>query len=130
MSTSASRNAPQPLSGAALTGDVYVFLATDPAIQQVEFWLDDTGLTSSPRQVEREGPYDFAGGSASVARPFDTTALSDGPHVISTRVTYTDGHVEATEAHFTTGGAQEPPPPDEEEPSPPEEEPVGEVVRI
>ena len=101
------------LSGAAIDGNAYIYLPSDPAITKVEFWLDNPAMTGAPRQTEKEGPFDFAGGSATVANPFNTGTVADGPHVISARVTTSDGHVEVLEVNFTVGSAPvtEPPPP-------------------
>ncbi|WP_324650000.1 malectin domain-containing carbohydrate-binding protein [Georgenia sp. H159] len=122
VSGSADRSGSIGLSGAAIDGNAYIYLPTDPAIAKVEFWLDNPDMSGSPRQVEREGPYDFAGGSVTKANAFNTATVADGPHSIAARITATDGHVEVLEVNFTVGEPAAPPP-DEE---PPVEEPPGE----
>ncbi|WP_454085394.1 malectin domain-containing carbohydrate-binding protein [Georgenia sp. Marseille-Q6866] len=124
VSANASRSGSVALSGAAIDGNAYIYLPTDPAIEKVEFWLDDAAMSGSPRQVEREGPYDFAGGSATTANPFSTSTVVDGPHAITARVTATDGHVEVVEVNFTVGEPAVPPPAEEPPPA------QGPILRI
>lgn len=111
VSSSANRSAASSLSGATVTGSIYPFLPEQAGISVVEFWLDNTSLTGAPRQIERISPFDFAGGSATIANPFDTTKVSEGSHTISTRVTYADGDALSGETTFTVDNIAEPPTP-------------------
>jgi N-acetylneuraminic acid mutarotase len=111
VSSSSNRAAASSLSGATVKGSIYPFLATGAEIAMVEFWFDNPGMSGAPRRTEREGPYDFAGGSATAASPFDTTKAAEGSHTISTRVTYTDGDFINGETTFTVDNVQTPTPP-------------------
>ncbi|MCU1438310.1 MAG: Kelch repeat-containing protein [Naasia sp.] len=111
LSASPGRSPSGSLGGATVSGNAYIFLAANPDIRAVEFWLDNPQLTGAPRQVEREAPYDFAGGSASAANAFDTKALPDGPHSVSVRVTYTDGDSVTGDSHFTIDNVPDTPAP-------------------
>lgn len=111
VSASANRAAAASLSGATVKGAIYAFLPTDAQISVVEFWLDNSAMSGAPRQVERVGPYDFAGGSATNAQPFDTTKVVEGSHTISVRVTYTDGDALTGETTFSVDNIAEPTPP-------------------
>jgi N-acetylneuraminic acid mutarotase len=101
VSSSANRSPSGSLGGATISGNAYLFAAASADVAAVEFWLDNPAGTGAPRQVEREAPYDFAGGSAATANPFDTRTLTDGPHSVSARVTYADGHLLTGEVNFT-----------------------------
>lgn len=94
-STSSDRSNNQALNGATISGTVYIFVRpTSLDVGNVRFFLD--GLV-----VRDEGnpPYDFAGGTATVANPFNANTLSDGQHTIEAR--WSSGSVNAT---FTKGG--------------------------
>src|SRR3954452_9698231 len=75
VSSAANRSPSGSLAGATISGTSYLFVAVSQDVASVEFWLDNPAGTGAPRQVEREAPYDFAGGSASAANPFDTRTL-------------------------------------------------------
>jgi N-acetylneuraminic acid mutarotase len=111
VSSSTNRAASASLSGATVKGSIYAFLPTDAEISVVEFWLDNPAMSGAARQVERSGPYDFAGGSDTTAKPFATTSVTEGSHTISTRVTYIDGDVLTGETTFTVDNVPEPTPP-------------------
>ena len=57
----------------------------------MNFYLDDPGLEGSSFHSEGMSPYDFQGGSAAAANPFDADALSPGSHTITADITKTDG---------------------------------------
>lgn len=109
ISARSDRSAASSLSGAAVSGAAYVFLAPEAEVAVVEFWLDNEALSGKPRQRETQAPFDFAGGTATSALPFDTSTLSNGAHVISARVTATDGHVSIIHTNFTKGTTTAPP---------------------
>ncbi len=103
VANSANRSGASSLSGASLSGKVYIFLDPAADASKVEFWLDNEALTGRARQTEATAPFDFAGGTAAAALPFDTASLTSGAHVVSARVTQGDGHVGVVHANFTTG---------------------------
>lgn len=100
VSTNGDRSGAASLTGATLRGDAYVFLPEEGDVESVQFWLDNTAMSGSPRSTESQAPYDFAGGSVAAANAFDTTTVADGPHAISAKITYTDGHVQTLTNNF------------------------------
>jgi N-acetylneuraminic acid mutarotase len=111
VSFSPNRSGSASLSGATVKGSIYPFLPAADGITAVEYWLDAPAMAGSARQVEREAPFDFAGGTVSAATAFDTTKVSEGSHTISTRVTYTDGDTLTGETTFTVDNVADPAPP-------------------
>lgn len=109
VSTSANRSPSSSLSGATVSKSIFAFLV-GADIRQVEFWLDNTAMNGAARQVEKEGPFDFAGGSATSGSPFDTTKSADGSHTISVRVTYSDGDTATGATTFTVDNVADPAP--------------------
>ena len=86
VSMSPDRTGSTPLDGRTLSGAVYVhFPGTDAEIRQVQFYLD---IESAPAPVRRDGraPFDLVGSRRArpgePARPFDTSSLPDGEHVL------------------------------------------------
>jgi N-acetylneuraminic acid mutarotase len=83
------------------------FLTPPAGVQRVLFYLDDPGLTGSPRLVELKAPFDFAGTAPDgSANPFDTHSLSDGAHTISAVVETTAGPSPAVAATFFVGNGE------------------------
>lgn len=115
-STSSSRTAPVPLDGVTVAGTIFAFTAPDAGASVVAFYLDDQSMSASPRRTEGTAPFDFAGGTLSVANAFDTRTISDGVHTITAKVT-TSGGTEVTTAAFTVSNAAPPPPPPPPPPS-------------
>lgn len=112
VSTSSSRTNPLTLDAATLKGNAYVFVTGFSNAQQVRFSLD--GRSS----VTRSYPFDFAGGRSSRANALDTTALADGPHVMTAVVLRSRGSVIANlSATFTVANQVPPPPPPPPPPS-------------
>lgn len=104
VSGSAERTASVPLHGGTVSGDIFVFASPSSpvsAISGVRFYLDDPGRTGSPRQIERNAPYDFAGGTSTEAFPFPTSSLPDGPHEITAAIDLVDGGTSTVSASFT-----------------------------
>jgi hypothetical protein len=103
-SSSADRSNPAPLDGAELVGPVYAFLDIEGAVAEVRFWIDDPSRTGGPSQVERNAPFDVAGGSLSDSKPL---RLSDGDHSVTAEVRFDDGSTVVTTASFTvsSGGS-------------------------
>ena len=99
VSTSSNRSSPTDLEGTTQKGNIYVFTSPDTSnIKQVDFYLDDPNMTSSPKLTEKVAPYDFAGGSTTVANPFDTTKISNGSHQITAKITFSDGTTKSATA--------------------------------
>ena len=111
VSTSPERADAQPLEGAALSGEVYIFL--DPArlegtllgdiepgdIEEVAFYLNDAQALS-PLQVESVAPFDFAGTDEERAYPFNVDDLSRRDNVITAEVTLASGDTRMLAASF------------------------------
>jgi hypothetical protein len=83
MSTSANRSSPVTLDGRTVSGPVYIFTGPDDGIERVRFHVDDPSLAGTPYQVEENAPFDLAGGTATLAKPFSTTSLSNGDHTVT-----------------------------------------------
>jgi hypothetical protein len=102
VSTSANRSNPVALAGRTVGGKIYVFTSPDTAgISRVRFWLDNPQTTGTPRRTESSAPYDFAGGTATTASPFDTRTISNGSHTITAAIDLTSGATEVVNATFT-----------------------------
>lgn len=100
-STVSSRANPFALDGATLTGNAYVFTAPGTGIKTVGFWLDDPTRAGPATHTETTGPYDFVGGSVTVATAWDTTKVADGVHTLTEVVTPTTGAAQVQTATFT-----------------------------
>ncbi|UCG11088.1 MAG: hypothetical protein JSU72_11010, partial [Deltaproteobacteria bacterium] len=103
VSLSSTRSAPVPLEGALLSGDIFVFSSPDTDVDRVKFFLDDPTMSESAVQKERSAPYDFAGGTAASANPFDTTEVQDGLHTITALIELHGGDSMVVHATFTVG---------------------------
>ena len=102
-SKSSSRSAPLALEGAVVTGTVYVFTdGGDDAVTQVRFYLDDPTASGTPYRTENTAPYDFAGGTVSTARGWDTSKVTAGTHTI-TAVVVTPTGSHSLSATFEVG---------------------------
>ncbi len=106
VSTSPDRSAAAGLDGRTLSGDVYIFVGPDAGLRTVAFYLDDPQRAKAPTHTENTVPMDLAGGSASTANPFATSALSTGSHTLTAAVTDTSGSTTVLSATFTVSGAQ------------------------
>jgi hypothetical protein len=92
VSDSADRSSPAALQGAVVRGNKYVFLDS-PTVGPVRFHLDEDP-DSSPILTENNRPWDFRGGSARAANPWNTATVPDGQHRV---VAVTpQGNVQAT----------------------------------
>jgi hypothetical protein len=94
-----TRSSPVALAGATLKGGACVFAKVDGTASVVKFWLDEDP-DSSPYRVERNAPWDFNGGDASSATPWDTRRLTNGTHRITAEATLSTG-VQRASATFT-----------------------------
>ena len=119
LSLVADRSDAVPLEGATAKGAIHVFLVGEPGIHSVRFYVDNPRMSGGPARLERGTPYDLAGGTEALAKPFDTTVLADGPHTVTAAVRYLDGHTDVVEATFSVQNAAAPPAPDGEAPTSP-----------
>lgn len=92
------RSNPTSLDSAVIAGDGYIFLSPETSVVQVEYVID-----GQPHNTERYAPFD-------VGEPVHTTTLTDGTHVISTRVTLGNGSTLDFDTTCTVANAQSPPP--------------------
>jgi PKD repeat protein len=105
VSLSSDRAMPSPLVGKTLSGAIFVFVRPETDIRQARFFLDDPERIGRPRQVENIPPFDFGGGSAPRARPFDTSRISDGPHTITAELALEDGRFVVVSSGFFVDNA-------------------------
>lgn len=116
VSLSADRASPATLDGSTVKASIYVFTLPETGVSRVRFYLDDPAMTRSPRQTETNPPYDFAGGTVSIANAFLTTQLADGQHAITAAIDRSDGVTEIVTANFVVSNNDTPPPPAEAPP--------------
>ncbi len=95
LSTRSDRGDAVALEGTAtLTGPVAIFLRPDAGVVLAEFFLDDPTAGSTPYRRELATPFDLASTAADgSAVLFDPTVLIPGSHLLTVRVTTTDGVV-------------------------------------
>ena len=105
VSSSSDRSGSKLLSGATVSDDVFVFTSPDSGVASVKFFIDNPSASGSPYRTEKAAPFDLAGGSVSVAKPFDTATLSDGQHSMTAVVTMTAGGTQQLSATFTVNNA-------------------------
>ena len=98
------RKAPVALAGRRVRDDIYVFLAAESAVEQVDFLLNGERV-----KTERQAPFDLAGGSVSQARALDTRTLADGRYTLEARVLRADGQRQRVQAQFDIANATPPP---------------------
>ncbi len=110
VSTSPERENAQPLEGAALSGEVYIFL--EPAllggagsVEEVAFYLNDSEALS-PLQVESVAPFDFAGSKEQGAYPFNVDDLDRRENIVTAKVTLASGFRRTLSAAFVAEGVQ------------------------
>ena len=85
VSTSPSRGSASALSGASLSGSVYIFTSdgthsANPAgISKVSYWLDNPAMTGAATHVENFVPFDFVGtADDGSAEAWSTSSVSAG----------------------------------------------------
>ena len=66
---------PQPLDGATISGQIYIWLEPDAPPERVKFYLND-----SYERTEMFAPYALAGDDSGVLEPYDTAELAPGRH--------------------------------------------------
>jgi len=107
-SKSADRSSPMNLNGAVVSGNAYIYSASLAAlgndnpngIVSVSYWLDNVNMTGAPLHVESTQPWDFVGGSTTVALPWNSATVTNGVHAITQKVTFSNG-TEVDTATFT-----------------------------
>jgi beta-mannanase len=101
LSRASNRSNAAFLQGLIVSGNIYVFVSPDTGIKQVRFYLDNTSASGTPTQTENLGPYDFAGGAADAASPYDTKKLSNGSHTITAAIDLSTGGTTRITSAFT-----------------------------
>ena len=102
VSASDDRSLVQPLEGAKLRGQVYVFVVPESGLSKVEFFIDDPTMASRPFKTESNPPWDLAGGSSSgEANPYDTSRLVDGAHSVTAKLTPPSGPATTIRSDFS-----------------------------
>jgi hypothetical protein len=71
VSATADRAAPVPLEGRTLSTSSYVFVGPETGAQSVAFYLDNPAATGTPTRTENAAPFDYMGGTAAAAVPWD-----------------------------------------------------------
>jgi hypothetical protein len=99
-SLSRDRTDPANLDGATVSGSIYPYVVSDQpdfaAVVSVDFYLDGEHF-----QTEENPPHDFGSGSVSSARPWNTTTVPDGQHIIAAVLVLHDGSTASVSAQFT-----------------------------
>jgi mannan endo-1,4-beta-mannosidase len=106
-SHSSDRSSTAYLSGAQVSGNVYILLTPDTGVTEASFWLDNPKLSGAALHVEGSAPLDFVGtDSAGKAKPWNTASVANGTHTITFRLATSSGSVTST-TFFTVanGGA-------------------------
>jgi hypothetical protein len=111
VSTNSNRSAAIGLQGASLSGNVYIFTSSASnatnfnlsGISTVCFWRDNVAMSGTATHCEARVPYDFAGSNDTlgVAKAWSTTAVANGTHSITQKVTLSTGATEVDTATFT-----------------------------
>mgnify|MGYP000651205292 CR=1 FL=1 len=115
VSSSSSRSGATLLGSQPLTGDNYIFVVPREKTRQISFYLNDTGRSGRPKQIERIVQYDFAGTADNgSAQAFDTRKLKDGRHTISAVIKMHTGRSKVVSKSFSVanGSTTSPQPPD------------------
>ena len=105
VSHSPDRSGAEPLQGATVSGQIYVFLSPATGVDHVRFYLGDPDMVRFPRQIEDNAPYDFAGGTETVANAFDTGSLPRGSQIITAAVSLQAGGTAIVNATFIVADA-------------------------
>ena len=105
VSSSADRADPVGLAGETVSGDAYIFVAPEDGVAGVRLWLDDPDLSGAPVRVEANPPWDFGGGDAHGADPFDTRTLADGSHTVTAELELEGGELEIVSAVFSVANS-------------------------
>lgn len=96
-----NRLAPELLEGANISDNTFIFVLPETNIKQVRFYLDTINTSSTPFQIENNGPFDFGGtNSDGTATAFDSNTLADGSHFILAEIIGLDDSVELINSTF------------------------------
>jgi PKD repeat protein len=95
VSWEADRDPAEPLDGARVAGAIYVFIPAVPGIAQVRFFLN-----GELRRTENLEPWDFAGGTATVANPLQSAGLTNGIYSMIAEVDLDSGETLTSVADF------------------------------
>ena len=95
------RSLPVPLEGSEINGKVYIFGELDRNVEKMLFYLDDPLMAGPARQVEANPPFDFSGGSVSLANPFDSSKVTPGVHTVTAVAYLAEAQISAATAAFT-----------------------------
>lgn len=98
-SLTSSRANPANLSGITISGSVYIYSAAQAALSNdnpngvtnVSYWLDNTSMTGAAFHVEVSAPWDFQGGSSTVANAWNSATVTNGQHTITQKVSFIGG---------------------------------------
>ncbi|KAA1175059.1 hypothetical protein FWJ25_06730 [Marinobacter salinexigens] len=102
VSTNPDRGGETTLRGATVSGDIFVFIPTQPNITRVRFYIDNPNKSGSPDQTENKAPYDMAGTSADdSAIAYDTNELDDGDHTVTAVIATSDSGTHEVTDFFT-----------------------------
>jgi hypothetical protein len=102
VSLSPDRSAPASLTGALVSGSIYVFFPAATGITRVRFWIDDPTRSGPPDKLEKSAPYDLAGTATNGnAHPFNASSLGPGSHSVTAHVERNNGNNEVITSTFT-----------------------------
>jgi hypothetical protein len=104
VSAEPSRSGAIALDGATIASSAHIAVATAGDLREVRYWLDPAGSgrpLGPPTHTEQTAPFDFMGTACDGdSRPFDTTELPDGDHVLLSQVLARDGTTRWLQARF------------------------------
>ena len=121
VSKRADRSDAKLLGEGSLTGDAHIFVVPSSRVEQVNFYVDDSGRKGSPDQIERIPYYDLAGtAKGGKAQGFDTSDLKNGDHTFTAEIVSTSGKktVVSKTAKVSNSGTTASPEPNDPSPSP------------
>ncbi|MBN7768885.1 hypothetical protein KUV44_00300 [Marinobacter daepoensis] len=102
VSTQPDRSSASTLRGAAVSGDIYVFVPSQTGMSKVQFYIDNPGKAGLPNQTEGLAPYDMAGTRPDdTAVAYDSTLLSNGDHTVTAVITTGDSLTHEVSDFFT-----------------------------
>lgn len=106
VSANENRTSASALSGASLSGPMYVFVGPriyDESIDRVYFRLDGRLVPGAfnDASIDWYTPWDLMGGDTDVTKPFDFSTLSRGTHTISAQLVLTNSQKQTISSTFT-----------------------------
>jgi len=106
-SESPERTDQMPLDGAVVDGQLYAFVKPDVLVQSVEYYIDDPTRSGTPVTVEATRPFDLGGGTTDMSNGYDTTSLTEGPHILTASIT-TASETTNIDVQFTVDNIEDP----------------------